>query len=192
MSMCLAIGVMGFAVFAAATQTLVVNNTVSFVSNHVLATIDGTVTGATLATENTAGELAYNASVTNSSEGTNVFADWEIGAIDLADQDAPIIYTITITNNSLERAFTVEFAAVIAQWNFEDVTIDAPEVEHNVDRAMTQSINGAEATTWDGTEITVPAEGNVVVVITINIHDAGEEIATFDNGFTVTLNNVPA
>ena len=39
MSMCLALGVMGFAVYAAATQILTVTNTVNFVSDHVLATV---------------------------------------------------------------------------------------------------------------------------------------------------------
>ncbi|MFA6860589.1 MAG: hypothetical protein WCR30_04300 [Clostridia bacterium] len=183
MSMCLAIGVMGFAVFAAATQTLTVTNTVNFVSEHVLATVTGTVTNAT-------GSADYAATSTLANEADGKLGTWAIGTgITFTDETQLITITLTVVNNNLERAFSIGLSA------FQYTTLNGPNLgTKNITRACSIAV-AANATpiniaAWEGAAQTVEVGSTAVVTITLDISDNGKEVDSFDNGFTVTLLNI--
>lgn len=195
MSMSLAIGVMAFAVFAAATQTLTVTNTVNFQSNHVLASIYGIVTEAS-AFEGSTTDLEYGTvesevqipvTVDNSQDEENKFAAWEIGSIQPTDQDVAIVYTITITNMNTERYMFVVFTTSDdSDWAIE--AEEFPDADTNITRTISATNDLEPVLLWDGVTPVQVEEGNVMVVtITVKITDPGVSVNPFNNGFTITL-----
>ena len=193
MSMTLALGVMIFAVFAAATQTLTITNTVSFVSQHVLSTVTGWVTGAekgsfTDYTELTRGE---GKTTTTADDDDGVLGTWVLGDnMQFAHQDEPIIITITIQNNSAERYFTFELAQT-AYSSFNGSPLDLTNINRSVVYScVSNSAIIANETYLDEAAIRVDAGTMLTVVITLSIADTGKSVFAFDNSFIITLRNL--
>ena len=190
MSMALALGVMTFAVYAAATQTLSVTNTVSFVSQHVLATVTGWVTGAyegsfTDYTELTRGE---GKTTTTADDDDGVLGTWEIGDnMQFANENAPIFVNITVKNNSLERRLSFELIGYqYGAWNGIDLG------DKNIDRAVTYSIDNEvpASGTYAGGEAQVEPLATATIVIRLDITNTGKSVSAFDNSFTMKLRNI--
>ena len=189
MSMALALSVMGFAVFAAATQTLSITNTVSFVSQHVLATVSGTIEGAT-------GAAAFGDDrVTTANGDTSLegaLGTWEIGDIGFASETAPIIITLTIHNDSAERFFTFELAQTGNP--VYDSFYGAPLGDTNINREVTYTATSNGVTTTarylDESAIRVDANTTATIVFTLQVADTGKSVANFNNSFSVTLINL--
>lgn len=188
LSMTLALGVMGFAVYAAATQTLTVNNTVNFVSNHVLASIVGDVQGVAVNSELV---LDYSETVgSNSEEGYLQSKPWNIGDMRFFEETGTIEITITITNLSKERSFTFELLNnQYSAWNGED--LDGSNITRNVVYTTT---NAAPVTNeeYTGGKVAVESEKEVEILITLEITNTGKSVDNFDNSFDIELQNVGA
>ena len=115
-SLCMAVALMAFGVYAATNQTLNVTSSVSFESATVLVDIKGTVTGAVeTVTEYT---YAHDAADPNKQP-----TDWTISALTFDETHAVITYTIEVTNQS-EFAIKVDVtgapAAVDGQLKVEE------------------------------------------------------------------------
>ena len=197
MSMALALGVMTFAVYAAATQTLSVTNTVSFVSDHVLAHVTGQVEGAKVWD---GGDVnwTYGKVTTTPTVNLNELDNWEIGHIDFFDENAPINIFILIENYSLERMFTFElvfnivndpedtninrevnyFNGYDAEYDLEDYIIDYDSESEDV---VLQSYGNGQ--------VSVQPSTAKIIVVTLGIANTGLSVNSFDNGFSITLLN---
>ncbi|MFA6860613.1 MAG: leucine-rich repeat domain-containing protein [Clostridia bacterium] len=184
MSMCLAFVIMGFAVWAASTQTLSVTNTVNFTSIHVLSTVTGTVAGAKAETFANYGPVSTLAGDEEGKLGT-----WAIGsAMEFADETEPIVITLTIVNNSDERSLSFELSGQ-AYAGFNGTNLG----DTNIDRTCVYSINNAtpvtNATYTSGT-INIEALKTATIVMTLDISDNGKSVTAFNNSFSATLRNV--
>jgi len=182
--MCLALMVMGFAVWAASTQTLPVTNTVDFVSIHVLSTVTGTVTGAKTGTFTNYGPVS---TLAGDPEGT--LGTWAIGsATEFAVETEPIVITLTIVNNSDERSLSFELSGQ-AYTGFNGTNLG----DTNIDRTCVYSINNLAPitnATYTSGAINVEALKTATIVITLDISDNGKSVTAFDNSFSTTLRNV--
>lgn len=181
MSMALSLGVMGFAVYAAATQTLVVNNTVNFVSNHVLASIVGDMEEATGDDMN-----AHYEGTVGADSPEDSFAPWNIGDVEFAEQDTDITIRIVITNLSKQRSLSFELVQTLHDsWNGD---LGTTNVTRTVNYATTNTpeTNGE----YHEGEVLVQPEQVATIVITLAITDTGKSVDQFDNSFTLTLRNV--
>ncbi|MFA6860535.1 MAG: leucine-rich repeat domain-containing protein [Clostridia bacterium] len=185
-SMCLALVVMGFAVWAALTQTLPVVNTVDFISIHVLSTVTGTVTGAKAETFANYGPVSTLAGDPEGKLGT-----WAIGsAMEFANETEPIVITLTIVNNSDERSLSFELSGQ-AYDAFNGTNLGGT----NIDRTCVYSINNASPitnATYTSGAITVEALKTATIVTTLDISDNGKSVTAFNNGFSTTLRNIGA
>ena len=197
MSMALALGVMTFAVYAAATQTLSVTNTVSFVSDHVLAHVTGQVEGEKAWDSGTVNRT-YGKVTTNPTVGFNELDDWEIGHIDFFDENAPINIFIMIENYSLERMFTFELEFDTVN-DPEDTNIDRDvnffngyHVENDLEAYIADYYNPENESIvlykYNGKE-NVEKETTKILVVTLSIVDTGLSVSSFNNAFSVTLLN---
>ena len=184
MSMCLALVVMGFAVWAASTQTLPVVNTVDFTSIHVLSTVTGNVTGAKAETFANYGPVSTLAGDEEGKLGT-----WAIGsAMEFTDETEPIVITLTVVNNSDERSLSFELNGQ-AYESFNGTNLG----NTNIDRTCVYSINNATPiinTTYTSGTINVEALKTATIVITLDISDNGKSVTAFNNSFSATLRNV--
>lgn len=201
MSMTLALGVMVFAVWAAATQTLNVTNTVSFVSNHVLATVTGSVQGAEAGLGSV--DLFYESITTSPTVNQNDLTPWEIGDIGFENENEPINIFILIQNNSLERYFTFELAFAEANISentnmsrvvnhFDGYTIENPS-EILINDYIADYNNGAEQVALqpyaENQKVTIELNTSKIVVVTLEIVDTGKSVTNFNNNFSVKLLN---
>lgn len=197
LSMVLALGVMGFAVYAAATQTLIVNNTVSFVSKHVLARVTGHVDGAHAGDDIV---LSYGTEETGPNDSQ--LAPWQITENDATlvfqDENKPINIFIMLQNYSLERMFTFEIK--FEQSNLANETninrnvsfFDAYETSEKTLTDYVVDYNAGNSQVVLNTytnAVEVAKDTTKVVVITLEIDDTGKSVFGFNNNFEVTLRN---
>ena len=192
--MVLALSVMAFAVWAAATQTLSITNTVSFVSEHVLATVTGEVTGALAETftnynEGTVGE--GKTTTTDTRADTNQLGDWNIGTdMQFFDENAPIYITITVINNSAERPLSFELTGYYYDaWNGSNLG------DKNITRGVTYAITDGEGEisgVYAGGEAQVQPLEKATIVIRLDITDTGKSVTAFNNSFIMILRNIGA
>lgn len=184
MSMCLALGVMGIAVWAAATQTLQVTNVINFTSIHVLATVTGVVEGAQEGTYTN-----YGPTSTLATDAEGKLGAWNIGDnTQFVDETENIEITITVLNNSTERSLSFEISDQ-AQTALVGVDLD----DTNINRAVYYSINNATPVTdeaYAGGEVEVEAGATAVITFVIQITNTQGSVFAFDNRFNFTLRNV--
>jgi len=184
LSMSLALGIMGFAVYAAATQTLFVTNTIDFVSVHVLATVTGTVTGAMEGSYTN-----YAATTTLAGEEDGKLGTWAIGdTMEFDDETENIEITISILNNSIERSLSFEIGNQV-QSVLNGVDID----DTNINRTVFYSINNTVPIldeTYAGGAVEVEVGATAVIVIVLQITNTEKSVTAFNNAFTLTLRNV--
>jgi len=184
MSMCLALMVMGFAVWAASTQTMPVTNTVDFTSIHVLSTVTGTVTGAKTDTFTNYGPVSTLAGDPEGKLGT-----WAIGsAMEFANETEPVVITLTVVNNSDERSLSFELSGE-SYGAFNGTNLG----DTNIDRTCVYSIDNATPitnATYTSGAINVEALKTATIVMTLDISDNGKSVTAFDNSFSTTLRNI--
>ena len=92
-SLCMAVALMAFGVYAATNQTLNVTSSVAFNSTTVLVDIKGTVAGAV----ETVAEYTYTHDATDPNKQPT---GWTIGDLTFGETHATITYTIEVTNQS--------------------------------------------------------------------------------------------
>ncbi|MFA6860256.1 MAG: leucine-rich repeat domain-containing protein [Clostridia bacterium] len=184
LSMCLALVVMGFAVWAASTQSLPVINTVDFTSIHVLSTVSGSVSGAKADTFANYGPVS-----TLAGDAEGKLGSWAIGsAMEFDEEIEPIVITLTIVNNSDERSLTFELNNQ-SYTDFNGVNLG----NTNIDRTCKFSINNSvpvENVSYISGEIAVEPLKTATIVLTLKISDTGKSVNSFNNAFNTTLRNV--
>ena len=184
MSIVLTLGVMGFAVFAAASQTLTVTNTVSFVSEHVLATVVGTVSGAEDKTF-----LYYAETTTTAQDAEGKLGTWQVGdSVRFAQEDGPIVLTINITNNSSERSLSFDlFGFSYSAWN--GINLDNTNITREVTYWVTNATPIVAATYVSGQVVVEPTKV-ATIEISLSVHNTGKSVNAFNNSFTMILRNI--
>ena len=157
--MVLALMVVG--VLAASSATVNLGGSISFTSDHVLATVSVSATGAK-ESSTVNGQGDYQKKFT----AADATATWTKDDIDLsfASQDTDIVITITVKNDSTERALTLTAETLPG------VTGSNIDLVGNVQ----YSVNSGVATDLAvDTPVTVPATQSVVITMTIELKDAG-------------------
>lgn len=157
--MVLALMVVG--VLAANSASVDLGGSISFTSDHVLATVSVSATGAK-ESSTVNGQGDYQKKFT----AADATATWTKDDIDLsfASQDTDIVITITVKNDSTERALTLTAETL------PDVTGSNIDLVGNVQ----YSVNSGAATDLAvDTPVTVPATQSVVITMTIELKDAG-------------------
>ena len=172
--------VLGVGVWAAASQSVNVNTTVTFTATGVSGTITGTLTGL----DNT----TYYYNTTNATGGTAIafspktepLGDWTLGttdplAINNTDgEPANIVYSFTITNSSTTDDMNAVISNVTAGTNLELVSVTQD------DQAITVADNAYTLTA-------IAESGTSTVEITFAVTDSSSSIATADIGFNLAL-----
>ena len=171
--MVLALMVVG--VLAASSATVNLGGSISFTSDHVLATVSVSVSGSEQdATVNGTGD--YTHSFTSSTAAPN--NTWAKDDIDLsfASQDTDIVIKITVKNDSTERALTLTAETLPG------VTGSNIGLKGNVQ----YSVNSGAATNLEAdTPVPVPATQSVVITMTIELKDAG--LSVTDGAWTAAF-----
>ena len=113
-SLCLAVALMAFGVWAATSAEFKATSTVAFTSTTVLIDVTGNVEGFATQENGKSASYRYNADKTK----TDVYNEtWEIGALTFNEEHQTITYKVTITNKS-------EFAITVALHNAFTTTTD--------------------------------------------------------------------
>ena len=178
---CLVLALMVVGVLAASSVTVNLGGSLSFTASDVDATVKVVATGcAEAATVNGTGD--YTKTFNADSEENS----WTKDDIDLtfSDKDAPIVITITVTNNSDERALKVSFTGDALP----NVTASS-----NVTMAVTYGDNAAASTsaTLGTEEIEVGVGEYAEIKLTISIDDANKTVSSNWDA-NLTLENVAA
>ncbi len=154
--MVLALMVVG--VLAASSATVNLGGSISFTSDHVLATVSVSVSGSEQdATVNGTGDYTHSfTSSTTAPDNT-----WAKDDIDLsfADQDTDIVITITVVNDSTERALTLT-ASTLPSATGTNISLNG-QVQYNLNSAGNKELTTAP--------ITVAATQSVVITMTIQL-----------------------
>lgn len=155
----------------------------------MLATVTGEVDGAL---EGTYKE--YASKTTLASDSVSTLGEWQVNAdehthVRFASELQPILLTITIRNNSLERALSFELSGFLYEaWNGVNLG------EMNITRGVTYSIDNAAPVNnalYTSQIVNVEPTKTAVIVISLEITDTGKSVNAFDNSFTMILRNVP-
>lgn len=163
-SLCIAIALMAFGVYAASTPTVTVNGTVSFNAEKVLAEV--TVTKGAAATE---GDITYAATdIKLGSEAGNVAT---LTATDNADK------VFNDVNVSLDDANVVAGIKVVIKNTFatgsnSTVKITATNLPATTEAGVVVATKNG-ATAWDGTsEIVLEAQEEATIIMTVTVDPA--------------------
>ena len=113
-SLCLAVALMAFGVWAATSAEFKATSTVAFTSTTVLIDVTGRVEG--FATQENGKSASYSKPA-NPNSVEKFDETWEIGALTFDEDHQTITYTVTITNKS-------EFAITVALHNAFTTTTD--------------------------------------------------------------------
>ncbi len=155
---CLVLALLVVGVFAASNATVNLSGSLSFTADDVMASISVTSTGAETDLSNKTGTLDQNSA--------NVTMD----NLDLvfATSNTPIVITVTITNDSDNRAFTVQtddIAVVVA-----DKNVTLTSFKYNNNSAGDQDVVASKA-------VTVAANTSVIYTITLNLTNPDANVA---------------
>lgn len=96
-SLCLAVALMAFGVWAATKATFKATSTVSFSSTTVLIDVEGSVAGFATQQEGKSATYSHTADNTVVTEYNEI---WDIGALTFDETNKEITYTVKITNKS--------------------------------------------------------------------------------------------
>lgn len=158
-SLCLAVALMAFGVYAATSSTLSINSTVTFTSQDVQVFWEWSVSGGSLTTATT-GEYQTEA------EGTTDDKDVGLGTINFvttSEAGKTITYTIKCTNTGAKSVnVTAPTAGLFA--GDDNLTIS-------------YTTNGA-GTTWTDVTLDATTAKTVVYEVTLTLKDATKDIAT--------------
>ena len=177
---CLVLALMVVGVLAASSATVDLGGSISFTASDVVATVSVSASGsAEDATVNGTG--AYTESFDSTDNPT---ASWTKNDINLtfASKDAPIVITITVQNDSDERALTLT-AATLPSVTGDNINL----------KSLQYDMNDADAPKNLTTEaVTVPAGEKVEIIMTISITDANASVTGSSWTADFTLANVAA
>ena len=165
-------------VLAVNNATVNLGGTVNFVATDIKATVTGTVTGTSTAV--TLPNLVYTASSTPSSSDLEAWDDLEWN---FASKTTDIVLTITVTNNSTERALSSNLAAAtpVSGQTFAGKNI-------SVTTAVTNPASGASV----GSDYEVAVGQSITYTITFSIVDQNLSVSSAGWESTLTLENVTA
>ncbi|MFA6860587.1 MAG: hypothetical protein WCR30_04290 [Clostridia bacterium] len=167
-SILLALTIMTFAVYAASIQTLIVTNSVSFVSEHVLATVTGWGSGASLEVP------IYSDYCTVDKNLTMV---WNIGTLSPETDTSLIVLSILVRNDSSERYLAVSYGSAFF----------TGQMEGNVTRIC--KVNNVDFVSGEMEIGTINPTESMTIEISLTITDIGKN-AHFNNDFAIELINV--
>lgn len=161
-------------VWSVATANIPMGGSVGFTASDVDATISGSFTGISEQHDLTA--LKLDASTTNvaSVAGYGTWQNWDLN---FADKAQDIVLTITVTNNSTERAI--------------DATFTDSSSSNNIAISLAGGDAAGSASYTSGTEVTIPVGQSVIFKVTIHVVDLNDS-ASATLGFALKLDNVPA
>ena len=167
-------------VFAVSSANVSMSGNISFTASDVMATIKGSVTG--VSPEVTLDTITFNET---DDQGTK---SWAGKNLTFASKASKITFDITITNDSLERAFTVEFTG---PKTIDNVTVG--EVQY-VEAAAWGAGAGAENLTGPVTinkATNAESKNSITIRVTFEITNKAESVAgTWD--MSLDLENVAA
>lgn len=159
-SLCLAVALMAFGVYAATSSTLSINSTVTFTSQDVQVFWEWSVAGGNLTTA-TDGEYQTTA------EGTTDNKDVTLG-------------TISFVTNSGDEGKTIKYTIKCTNTGAKSVAVTAPTAglfagDTNLDIVYTTNGTG---TAWTDVTLDTDASKTVVYEVTLTLKDATKDIAT--------------
>lgn len=175
---CLVLALMVVGVLAASSATVDLGGSISFTAEDVVATVSVSASGsAEDAIVNGTGDY------TKSFTSADATAAWTKNDINLtfANKDADIVITITVQNDSDERALTLTAGTL-------------PKVEgDNINlKSLQYDLNSTGAKNLTTSPITVPASQSVEIIMTIEIVDANDSVTGSSWTADFTLANVAA
>ena len=173
---CLVLALMVVGVLAASSATVQLGGSLSFTASDVVATVKVSATGCT---QTINGEGDYTKSFTSA----NATAEWTKENINLtfSNKTTDIVITITVQNDSDERALTLTAGTL-------------PKVEgDNINlKSLQYDLNSTGAKNLTTSPITVPASQSVEIIMTIEIVDANDSVTGSSWTADFTLANVAA
>ena len=155
-------------VFAVSPATVQMGGNISFTASDVMATINGSVSGVSPAV--TLETITFDATDTEATES------WANKNLTFASKTSQITFDITITNDSLERAFTVAFTGP-DQADMTNVTVG--EVKY-VEAATWGEGTGAENLTGPVTidkATNAESKNSITIRVTFDITNKAESVA---------------
>lgn len=159
-SLCLAVALLAFGVYAATSSTLSINSTVSFTSQDVQVIWTWSVSGGNLTT---ATEGDYETSVEGAVDDKNVNLGTVNFVTNSGDAGKTITYTITCTNNGAKPvAVTAPTTGLFAG-------------DENLNIVYTTNDAG---TTWTDVTLDTTTGKTVTYVVTLTLLDATKDIST--------------
>lgn len=152
-------------VLAVSTATVNLGGTVNFVANDIIATVSASVTGTSndTAANNALSDITFTAATTESTAGWSGL-NWTFGS-----KNTPIVLTITVANDSTERALTSSITGPVT----------ATLLTGNVD----------VTTTTDSGTSPVAAGSSIVYKITFSIHDKALSVSNVAWNASIALSN---
>lgn len=158
-SLCLAVALLAFGVYAATSSTLTINSTVSFTSQDVQVLWEWSVEGGSLSATN-------SDSYQTTAEGTVDDKEVSLGTVNFvttSEAGKQITYTIKCTNTGAKSvAVTAPTAGLFAG---------------DPNLTITYTTNGA-GTTWTDVTLDTATAKSVTYVVTLTLKDATQDIAT--------------
>ena len=184
-SLCLAVALMAFGVYAATTHTVAITSKVSFEVTDVYATITGNVTlgaagqaGVTQGTDYSA--KTYTGTNPMVPLTTEALAAWTVDDIAFTTANDQIVYTLTVVNNSADDSDAyVNLSAVLA-----DVTGTTKAATYTTNNE-TGAVTGADYTA--GTDVKLESGKQVVFTLTRTLTDKTVAIAEGTSSWSATL-----
>lgn len=191
-SLCLAVALMAFGVYAATQVTLGISSEVSFTVQDVFVTIDASATLTDTAAQNMTQYVSYTTNA-NGAKVANGFGQeitldtWEVEDIAYTSTKRVITYVITVQNDSQEDSCYVDINLVMANVagtfrTAQYVITDDDVAGTPVAMQTAETTYSSSATAWSFTDVAnVPASttgtSKVVITLTRTLEDVSKSIA---------------
>ena len=172
-SLCLAVALMAFGVYAATSATYHVTSNVTYAS-QVAVTWTGQYTILNEATVTDEDVVAVNGTEATSAQ------NWLIGDVALTAANKSVTYEFTCTNNGGDNITVAASSTKL----FGDANLKV-EVQFGNTKSALPAL--AEATSLDGTEVILEAEEEYKLVIVVTLKNAGTSVGTSANSMDITL-----
>lgn len=162
-------------VWAVTTASIPMGGSVGFTASDVDATISGSFTGISGSQDLTT--LKLDASTTDVASVAG-YTTWQGWTLKFADKTQDIVLTITVTNDSTERAIDATFT-------------NSSSPLDNITVSLAGGDAAGSASYTSGTKVTIQAEQSVTFKVTIHVVDANDS-ASATLAFKLQLDNVAA
>lgn len=162
-------------VWAVTAPSIPMGGSVGFTASDVNATISGSFTGISGSQDLTT--LKLDASTTDVASVAG-YTTWQGWTLNFADKTQDIVLTITVTNDSTERAIDATFT-------------DSSSGLDNITVSLAGGDADGSGSYTSGTKVTISAEQSVTFKVTISVNDLNDS-ASATLAFALQLNNVAA